>query len=172
VYDLRGHAVDRAGNECSTTTLSDGTPVTVTLPLRAPTHITGGRLQTRKCKGKRVRYLATRLQLRYGHRTRLRGRLGDKENKSMGATAVAVSELIDVPGASWQPVRTLKTGASGSYNFLTAKHGPSRTLRIRYEGTPTVRPSQVDIHLDLGERREHDLGVPGLCEVPFEGPLR
>lgn len=147
VYDLRGHAVDRAGNERSTTTLSDGTPVTVTLPLRAPTHVTGGRLQTRKRKGKRVRYLATRLRLRYGHRTRLRGRLADKDNKSMVATPIAVSELVDVPGASWQPVRMLTTSASGAYTFRTGKRGPSRTLRIRYEGTPTVRPTQVDVHL-------------------------
>jgi hypothetical protein len=67
----------------------------------------------------------------------------------MGAIAVAVSELVDVPGASWQPVRTLKTSAGGAYNFRTAKRGPSRTLRIRYEGTPTVRPSQVDVQLEV-----------------------
>jgi hypothetical protein len=147
LYDLRGHAVDRAGNEKSITTLSDGTPMTVTLPLRSPTHITGGRLQTRKRKGKRVRYLGTQLHLRYAHRTRISGRLADKDNKSMAATPLAVSELVDVPGTSWQPVRTLGTSASGSYNFRTAKRGPSRTIRIRYEGTPTVRPSQADVHL-------------------------
>jgi hypothetical protein len=147
VYDLRGHAVDRAGNEKSTTTLSDGTSMSVTLPLRSPTHITGGRLQTRKRKGKRVRYLGTRLRLRYAHRTRLSGRLADKDNKSMASTPLAVSELVDVPGASWQPVRTLSTSASGSYNFRTAKRGTSRTIRIRYEGTPTVRPSQADVHV-------------------------
>jgi hypothetical protein len=147
IYDLRAHAVDRAGNERSATTLADGAPMTVTLPLRSPTKITGGRLQTRQRHGKRVRYLATRLRLAYAHRTKLRGRLADKDNKSMAATPIAVSELIDVPGASWQPVRTIDTTASGTYNFRTAKRGPSRTLRIRYEGTPTVRPSQVDVHL-------------------------
>jgi hypothetical protein len=147
VYDLRGRAVDRAGNEKSTTTLSDGTPMTVTLPLRSPTHITGGRLQTRKRKGKRIHYLGTQLRLRYAHRTRLGGRLADKDNKSMASTPLAVSELVDVPGASWQLVRTLSTSPSGSYNFRTAKRGPSRTIRIRYEGTPTVRPSQADVHV-------------------------
>ena len=147
VYDLRAHAVDRAGNERSTTTLADGTPVTVTLPLRSSTHVIGGGLQTRKRKGKRIRYLGTELRLRYAHRTRLRGRLADKDNKSIAATPLTVSELIDVPGASWQNVRTVTTSASGTYNFRTAKRGPSRTIRIRYEGTPTVRPSHADVHL-------------------------
>jgi len=147
LYDLRAHAVDRAGNERSTTTLADGTPMTATLPLRSPTKISGGRLQTRHRHGKRVRYLATRLRLAYAHRTKLRGRLADKDNKSMAGTPIAVSELIDVPGASWRPVRTITTSATGAFGFRTAKRGPSRTLRIRYEGTPTVRPSQVDVHL-------------------------
>ena len=67
----------------------------------------------------------------------------------MASTPLAVSELVDVPGASWQPVRTLTTSADGSYNFRTAKRGPSRTIRIRYEGTPTVRPSQADVHVTV-----------------------
>lgn len=63
-YDLRGHAVDRAGNERSTTTLADGTPMTATLPLRSPTHLIGGHLQTRRRHGRRVRYLPSKMRLR------------------------------------------------------------------------------------------------------------
>lgn len=147
LYDLRGHAVDRAGNETSTTTLADGTPMTVTLPLRSPTHLLGGRFQTRHRHGKRVHYLATRVRLGYAKRTRLQGRLSDASNKSMGATALSVTELLDVPGATWQPVRNLATDANGTFRFRTAKRGASRTIRVRYEGTPTVRPSQADVHL-------------------------
>jgi len=181
VYDLRGHAVDRAGNEKSTTTTADGTPLTVTLPLRSPTHVTGGRLQTRKRKGKRVRYLATRVRLRYAHRTRIRGRLADRESKSMGSTPLVVSELIDLPGASWKPLRTLSTSASGEYSFRTPKRAPSRTIRIRYEGTPTVRPSQVDVHLAVSAsstihrsrrtvRRRHAVRLSGTLRGGYVPP--
>jgi hypothetical protein len=147
LYDLRGHAVDRAGNETSTSTLADGTPMTVTLPLRSPTHLAGGRSQTRRRQGKRVRYLATRVRLGYAKRTRLQGRLSDASNKSMGSTALSISELLDVPGATWQPVRKLTTDANGRFRFRTAKRGASRTIRVRYDGTPTVRPSQTDVQL-------------------------
>jgi hypothetical protein len=148
-YDLRGRAVDRAGNERSTTTLADGSPMTVSLPLRFPTRLMGGHLVTRHRHGRRVRYLATKVRLRYGHRTRLQGRLSDKDNKSIGPTPVVVSELLDLPGATWQPVRTLQTGNDGTIRFRTARRGASRTVRIRYEGTPTVRPSQTDVHLSV-----------------------
>ncbi len=148
-YELRGHAVDQAGNERSTTTLADGTPMTVTLPVRSPTRILAGHLQSHRRHGRRVRYLATRIRVRYGHRSRLQGRLADKDNKPMAKSPVAVSELLDLPGASWQPVRTVTTNSRGNYRFRTARRGASRTIRIRYEGTPTVRPSQSDVHLSV-----------------------
>jgi hypothetical protein len=147
LYDLRAHAVDRAGNERSTSALADGTPMAVTLPLRSPTKLIAGHLQTRYRHGKKIKYLATRVRLAYAHRTRMQGRLADNDNRSMGSAPVAVSELLDVPGATWQPVRTITTDAGGNYRLRTAKRGPSRTVRMRYEGTPTVRPSQVDVHL-------------------------
>lgn len=175
LYDLRGHAVDRAGNERSTTTLADGSPMTVTLPLRSPTHLIGGHLVTRRRHGRRVRYLATKMRLRYGHRTRLQGRLSDKDNKSMAATPVGVSELLDVPGATWQPVRTVQTDNDGRLRFRTAKHGASRTVRVRYEGTPTVRPSQIDVHLSVAASstfRTSRRSVATGHAVRFSGTLR
>jgi hypothetical protein len=174
-YDLRGHAVDRAGNERSTTTLADGSAMTVTLPLRSPTHLIGGHLVTRHRQGRRIRYLATKVQLGYGHRTRLQGRLSDKDNTSITATPVAVSELLDMPGATWQPVRTLQTDNNGTLGFRTARRGASRMVRIRYEGTPTVRPSQTDVHLSVSAsstfRASRRSVVVGHA-VRFSGTLR
>jgi hypothetical protein len=175
LYDLRGHAIDRAGNERSTTTLSDGTPMTVTLPLRSPTRLIGGRLQTRHRHGRRVRYLATSIRLRYGQRTRLRGRLSDKDNKSMAATPIDISELLDMPGASWQPLRTVTTDASGSFRFRTAGRGASRTVRIRYPGTPTIRPSQTEVRLSVAASSTFRAGrhrVRAGHAVRFSGTLR
>ena len=54
VYELRGHAVDRAGNERTTTALADGTAMTVTLPVRAKTALTGGRRRVVKRAGRTV----------------------------------------------------------------------------------------------------------------------
>jgi hypothetical protein len=175
IYDLRGHAVDRAGNERSTTTLADGTPMTVTLPLRSPTHLIGGHPITRRRHGRRIRYLATKVRLSYGHRTRLQGRLSDKDNKSMGSTPVAVSELLDLPGATWQPVRTLQTSTAGALRFRTARRGASRTIRLRYEGTPTVRPSKTDVHLSVAASSTFRVSRRSVAvgrAVRFSGTLR
>jgi len=137
--------------------------------------VIGGHLITRHRHGRRIRYLATKVRLRYGHRTRLQGRLSDKDNKSMAATPVAVSELLDLPGATWQPVRTLQTGNDGRIRFRTARRGASRTVRIRYEGTPTVRPSQTDVHLSVAGsssfRASRRSVVVGRA-VRFSGTLR
>jgi 5-hydroxyisourate hydrolase-like protein (transthyretin family) len=93
----------------------------------------------------------------------------------MAATPVAVSELLDMPGATWQPVRTVQTDKDGRLRFRTARRGASRTVRIRYEGTPTVRPSQADVHLSVGasstlrvSRRSVAVGRA----VRFSGTLR
>jgi hypothetical protein len=174
-YDLRGHAVDRAGNERSTTTLADGSPMTVTLPLRSPTRLVGGHLVTRHRNSRRIRYLATKVRLRYGHRTRLQARLSDRDNKSMVATPVAISEQLDVPGAAWQPARTIQTDTDGRLRFRTAKRGASRMVRIRYEGTPTVRPSQADIHLSVASSSTFRVSRRSVAvgrAVRFSGTLR
>jgi hypothetical protein len=174
-YDLRAHAVDRAGNERSSTTLANGSAMTVTLPLRSPTHLIGGHLVTRRRHGRRIRYLASKAPLSYGHRTRLQGRLSDKDNRSMAATPVAVSELLDVPGAAWQPARTLQTDKGGAFRFRTARRGASRTVRIRYEGTPTVRPSQTEVHLSVAASSTFRVSrrrVAAGRAVRFSGTLR
>lgn len=174
-HDLRGHAADRAGNERSTTTLADGSPMAVTLPLRSPTSLIGGHLITRYWHSRRIRYLATKVRLSYGHRTRLQARLSDRDNKSMMATPVAISEQLDVPGAAWQPVRTIQTDADGRLRFRTVKRGASRIVRIRYEGTPTVRPSQTDIHLSVASSSTFRVSRRSVAvgrAVRFSGTLR
>lgn len=174
-YDLRAHAIDRAGNERSTATLSDGSPMTVTLPLRSPTRLIGGHLVTRHRHGRPISYLASKVRGSYGHRIRLQGRLSDRDNRSMPATPVAVSELLDMPGATWQPVRTVQTAKDGRLRFRTARRGASRTVRIRYEGTPTVRPSQAGVHLSVAASstfRASRRSVAVGRAVRFSGTLR
>ncbi|WP_354700504.1 hypothetical protein DSM112329_00783 [Paraconexibacter sp. AEG42_29] len=151
-YDLRGRAVDQAGNERSTTTLEGGEPMTVTLPVRAKTRLTGGLARAVRRKGKRVTVLASSVRAGFSRRVRLRGRLVDASGQPMAGTGVQVLERTALPGRPWRQLRTLTTGKGGTWSFRAAAKRPSRTVRFRYPGTPTVRPSQIDVALKVAAR--------------------
>jgi hypothetical protein len=149
VYDLRGHAVDLAGNERTTTTLANGAAVSVSLPVRAKTHLTGGRPQVRNRQGHRVTVFASSARTDYGRRVQLRGRLVDAAGHAIPATVVQVLERVARPHAAWKLTRMVKTSRTGRFALRTARSGTSRTVRLRYEGTATVRPSQVQVRLQV-----------------------
>jgi 5-hydroxyisourate hydrolase-like protein (transthyretin family) len=147
VYELRGHAVDKAGNERTTTSLADGTPMTVTLPVRAKTTLTGGRRRVVKRAGRTIANWRHVVGVGYGRRVRLQGRLVDAQGQPMRDTPLTIYERSDLPDAQWRQVRTVRTSRTGRYRFRTSKRGPARTVRIRYDGTGTIRGATVDVRL-------------------------
>lgn len=147
VYDLRGHAVDLAGNERTTTTLADGTPVSVSLPVRAKTHLTGGRPHATRSHGRRMTVLAAAVTTPYGRRVQLRGCLVNAAGHAIGGTVLQVLERAARAHAPWRLTRTVKTSRTGRFAMKSTGNGTSRTIRVRYPGTPTVRPSQVQVRL-------------------------
>jgi len=46
-------------------------------------------------------------------------------------------------GASWRKIADITTSKTGRFTYRT-RSGPSRTVRIRYPGTPTIRPESAD----------------------------
>ena len=53
-----------------------------------------------------------------------------------------------MPGAAWRPIATLRTSVNGRFTFR-ALRGPSRTLRFRFDGSPTVRGRSALVRLGV-----------------------
>jgi len=139
-YELRATVRDRAGNERSTSTRPDGSAAQLTLPVRAPTHLTAGRPRAHSSK------LRARVAIRYGTRTRLRGRLLDRQHHAMPGVPLTVMTRTSIKGAKWRTVATIRTTKTGRFTYRV-RPGASRKVRLRYEGTPTVRASHRDVTL-------------------------
>ncbi len=138
-YDLRATVVDQAGNERSTAELPDGTAARVSLPVRALTHLTAGHRT-----GAYSAQLRSRVNMRFNGRVKLTGRLIDQQHHPVVHAALTVMQRTALAGAPWKALKAIHTGRTGGFAFRTAA-GPSRFIRVRYEGTPTVRPSQQDV---------------------------
>lgn len=173
-YDLRGHAVDRAGNETATTTLEDGSAMTVTLPVRAKTRLLGGHARQVRLKGRRVTRFSASVRLRFGTRTSITGRLLDANGKPMTGVVLQVSEQPQKPRAVFKATRTVKTSRRGTFSFHTARGGTSRVVRVRYPGAPTIRPAEFDVRVGIAAMstmRISDRSVRRGASVRFTGKL-
>ena len=134
-YIVRARARDRAGNEKST----DGSPMSITLPLRLPTELAVGRSKLVQAGSKRRhRILIAKPRTRYGKTMKLTGRLTSPGGNPLVGRDVEISELLKLRVPRGSPIATVRTGKAGRFTFK-ALPGPSRLLRFRYPGTPTIR---------------------------------
>jgi hypothetical protein len=149
-YDLRARVVDGAGNERTTMLLDDGRPLEIVLPVRSGTLLDVGRsMRVRNPNGKRPRYrrvLDGSPEASYGRAISLQGKLTDAARHPRAGASVEVLERVDLPGMEWRSLTTLRSDATGRIVFRAAP-GPTRTLRFRYPGTPTTRPSTDEVEL-------------------------
>jgi len=160
VYELRGRAVDQAGNEATTGRRVDGSPAILVLPLRFRSVLSGGfertttvrRVIRRRGKRRRVRRRQVRLvptaRVGYGRQVRIAGRLANSDGQPIPNAQVFV--LSRPPGGSDSLAGVVTTDPSGRYRYL-ARASHSRTIRFSYLGTSLVLPSS----------REANLVVPG-----------
>jgi len=139
-YELRATVRDQAGNERSTSTRPDGEAAQITLPVRSPTYLTAGRPRAHSSK------LQTRVAIKYGARTRLRGRLLDRQHHAMTGVPLTVMTRTTLKGAAWRTAGTIHTTKTGRFSYRV-RPGASRKVRVRYDGTPTVRASHFDVSL-------------------------
>jgi hypothetical protein len=152
-YDVRARVVDRAGNERSTSTQTDGQPATRTLPLRVATRLVVGKRTKVRARGTNGKHryrtvLRVRPRARYGRTIPLTGRLTMLGSNPLAAVAVEVWERTALATAEWRRVSEIRTDGSGRFRFK-ALRGPSRTLKFRYPGTATIRArsTQVDLRV-------------------------
>jgi hypothetical protein len=155
-YELRASATDKAGNEASSESRIDGSPMKVTLPLRAPTSVSAGVLHHAVVKkvvhrhGRRrvVRHRITELvpkeTVGFGGKAEFSGRLLDKSGSPVAGAAVAVYQ--QVPEEDEAQVATLTTGSEGGFAY-EAPAESSRRLRFVYAGTATSLPAEGSAEL-------------------------
>jgi hypothetical protein len=170
-YAIRARASDRAGNEEST----EGTPTSISLPVRLTTELVVGKVRFVRAGSHRRRpILIVKPRTAYGEAIRLTGRLTSPGQNPLGGRDVDISERRDVPETPWSPVATVRTNRSGRFTFR-ALPGPSRLLRFRYPGTPTIRgqTSFVEMRVRASTRISVDRHqVVNGEEVLFRGRVR
>lgn len=133
-FELRARAADHAGNEKSSTALTDGRPAGFTLPLRLKTRLSAGIVRR---SGKRTK-LVSAARVAYGQLVRVRGRLTSPEGNPLQDLEVqAVSQVADGVTPP-RVIATVKSSRTGRFSFLVRK-GPSRSIQVRYAGAPQVR---------------------------------
>jgi hypothetical protein len=148
-YELRGRALDQAGNEISTALRTDGSPATVTLPLRLETRLRAGVVTWRHGRQrKRVRVLRPAGRVPFGRRAQLAGTLTSGDGTPLAGADVIVAERADSTGADWTPVASLKTSRKGGFSY-SAPPGASRALRFSYAGTPTIRAAEREVFVGV-----------------------
>jgi hypothetical protein len=150
-YDVRGHVTDRAGNERSTDLLRGGGMLRISLPVRSAFSISAGFERRRLAKGKggkrrMITSLVHSTRTAFGRAVPIRGHLSDTAGKRVAGARLEIAEGPSADRLAEPSVVT--TDTSGNFRYLLAA-GPSRTVRVRYPGTGTVRPAGVDLHLHV-----------------------
>jgi hypothetical protein len=143
-YDVRAHAWNAAGLERSTDNWTSGQAALLTLPLRIATRVRLGAAKHRGGNPRARTVLVRRPIVAYGRRVRLTGQLVAPGGNPLVDVPVQVSSRIDGPQAAWRPVAELRTDRTGHVRYVIAR-GPSRVLRFRYAGTPTIRSIARDV---------------------------
>jgi hypothetical protein len=151
-YEFRARVVDLAGNERTTTSLTDGRPLEMALPVRRSSALEVGRttrVRVKGARGKRPRYrrvLVRQPEAGYGQGVTLDGRLTDELGNPRAGAPVEIYERVDLPGLEWRHLVTLRSGAAGAFSFRAAA-GPARILRFHCPGTATTRPRDEEVEL-------------------------
>jgi hypothetical protein len=148
-YEVRARAVDKVGNERTVSALQDGAQMHLQLPVRPASSVIVGLSQRERVSGSPNRYrrvLEPHPSVNAGTSTTLQGRVTDAFGHPRGDAAVEIREQIDLPGAGWTQIATLRTSTTGGFN-LVAPAGPARTIRFEYPGTPVTRSAFGEVAL-------------------------
>jgi 5-hydroxyisourate hydrolase-like protein (transthyretin family) len=153
-YLLRATARDQAGNQNSTETRLDGTPMRIILPLRASTVLRAGvakskavrrtvrRRGRRRVVRKQIEVLRPSARVRFGDRTPIRGVLENAAGEPIAGAEIHVFSRSSV--APEQLVEVLTADAQGRYLYM-APADSSRALRFVYNGTAVTLPAQREV---------------------------
>jgi 5-hydroxyisourate hydrolase-like protein (transthyretin family) len=153
-YLLRATARDQAGNQNTTDRRLDGTPMSLSLPLRAATNMRAGIMRSRTVRRtirrggrrrtirKRVESLSATARVKFGARVPVRGVLENAVGQPLAGARVLVFSRGST--GSEQLVAIVSTDTQGRYAYM-ARGEFSRTLRFVYEGTTVSLPAEQQI---------------------------
>jgi len=134
---LRAAIVDRAGNVAVTDRRANGSQMKLSTPLRDETRITAG-LSTL------VREGSSGIEVAYGQRAHLGGRLTGAESGGIGGADLTVSE-VPYPGSrQGATTRIVKTDSRGYFDLWLAA-GPGRRVIVGFPGTKRLEGSSSGV---------------------------
>jgi len=157
-YLLRATARDQASNLSSTDTRLDGRPMAITLPLRTPTVLRAGVVNTRTVRrtvrrgGKRitlhrqVESVRPQVRLPFGKEARIVGRLETSDGHPIPNAELHVYSSSST--VAEQQAAVLRTDGDGHYTY-EAPPGSTRVFGIAYLGTPVTLPSQAGASIQV-----------------------
>lgn len=140
-YEFRATGFDAAGNTAATTRRQNGGSMVLSNPLKATTTLRAG-----------FRQHGSRRTIPYSRRVLLSGRLIAGRSSPLGGMPVRVVERF-APGA-YPAVQTstVMTAPNGAFSIRTDP-GPSRTIAISFDGSPTLtRSTTRTLQLEVGSR--------------------
>ena len=163
-YEFRAVGYDAAGNAAVSVRRRNGSAMVLSNPLKATTAL-------------RVRFHREGLRrtVPYGRRVLLSGRLTSGRHTPLRGKPVRVVERFLAGTQPATHVSTAMTGPGGTFSIRTTA-GPSRTIGVAFDGSPTLGRSAGPI-LDLGVRSRLQLrasaGVASVGGPPliFHGRL-
>jgi hypothetical protein len=140
-YEFRAVGYDGAGNLVTTTRRQNGGPMVLSNPLKAATTL-------------RAAFHDRGLSrtVPYGRRLLLGGRLLSGRHSPLGAMPVRVVERFAAGTRPPTVTSTTTTDPDGTFSIRTAP-GPSRTIAVSFEGSPTLaRSATRTLHLGVRSR--------------------
>jgi hypothetical protein len=179
-YELRALIEDVAGNEAVISRRAGGDSMVLDLPVRHPTAIAVDTTPVKRCSAVRRRGQAPRRRCvqvpgapsPYGRQLASKGTLSTSTGARLPGAEVVVEGRAR-SGGSFAVLGRTRTDARGAFAF-TIPDGPSRTVRYRYAGTDTHRPTATELSTKVAAaaRLEVDRGrVRNGQAVRFAGRL-
>jgi hypothetical protein len=134
---LRAVIADRAGNLTVTDRRANGAPMTVRTPIRDETRITAGFASRRRDGGGRI-------EVGYGRRAHLAGRLTGIDSGGIGGVQLAVTET-PYPGSRGRATtRQVRTDSRGYFDLWLAA-GPGRRVSVGFPGNRRLEESNSGV---------------------------
>ncbi len=140
-YEFRALGYDAAGNTTVTTHRANGSPMILSNPLKATTALRAS-----------FRGQVLRRTVPYGRGVLFTGRLSTGASSPLGGMPVRIVERFADGAQPAERVSTVRTGSGGTFAIRTAS-GPSRTIAVAFEGSPTLARSDGSaLHLQVLSR--------------------
>jgi len=152
-YEFKAIGYDSAGNSAVTTRRRNGAPMTLANPLKVTTRLTAG-----------FQWHGLSRTVSYGRGVLIHGRLGTGRRSALEGMRVRIVERFAAGADPAVRVSTVRTGPGGAFAIRTAP-GPSRTVAVAFDGSPTLARS-ASRTLDLRVRGRVNLRASaGVAEI-------